>query len=180
MRTLFRIFAAMLWSASAAAHEWDFSGAVENCDAFACSVFGLKVADPLTGFMLVDESIGPNHTFSAADVVSHELSIGSLDISQGNRPITFLSVTTDASEELVSGVMVFQGTADTGIGIAELEVTIDVSAGTFSMATDFLGIGEVASGSFSSSHRPSELDFLHGFESLQVSAGAHDAGTIEN
>lgn len=126
---------------------FDVEGEVTSCNAFACDLAGINIGDQISGFLEVDSvASGPNSTFTGADIILAEISVGALGSGVTAGPFTGSELTTDANGEIVSGTGQIITTVDTGLGQAEVVITLDATNGTWVATTTFFGLGEVSSG----------------------------------
>jgi hypothetical protein len=145
-----------LGASAAVANTWDFQGVVAFCDPIACSIAGIAAGDELLGFLKAnDAASGPNMTFTATDITDYLIVSGEVRVGFDDSEINDATLTTDADDEIASGIIHFSGTFDGGIfGPIDLDVTLDATHDTWTVDTDFLGRGTVASGTGSFLHEP--------------------------
>ena len=138
----------------AAATFFDIDGVVQTCNALVCDAAGIGVGDPVSGFIEIDDAAsGPNSTFTEADLIAWELTIGGLSGSGDASQVGPSSLTTDGDGEIVSGTADFTTEVDTGLGIAEVVILLDASAGTWEASTDFFGLGVISTGTINFTRR---------------------------
>lgn len=139
----------VLAASSASATTWVIFGQVANCDPFFCQIAHLAVGDPVIGFLsAVDAASGPNSTFDAADITDYAFVAGDIEVSpaSGGHLIS-TPLMTDGNGEIASGSVEISGAFDGGVfGLIPVLITLDATGTTFSIETDFLGIGVFASG----------------------------------
>lgn len=133
---------------------FDVAGEVTDCNGFACDLAGINVGDPIGGFLEVDSAAsGPNSTFTGADIIQAEVTVGSLGSGVTMGPFDGTTLTTDANGEIVSGSGQIVTTVDTPLGPAEVTITLDASTGTWTATTPFLGLGQVSAGTLTFTRR---------------------------
>ena len=126
---------------------FDVDGVVTDCNAFACDLAGINIGDQIGGFLEVDSAAsGPNSTFTGADILLAEVSVGSLGSGVTEGPFTGTSLTTDANGEIVSGTGQIITNVDTPFGAAEVVIVLDATSGTWEATTTFFNLGVVSSG----------------------------------
>lgn len=118
----------------------NYTGEVTQCNSFACGLVGISIGDTLLGF--VDANTASNTTLGPADILGFRLLLGDLETDSSEAMVLAATVDTDGAGNFVSGTLVLTGEVDG----ADLTLTFDIGAGTWLVETDFLGIGEVASG----------------------------------
>lgn len=138
-----------MFSTNALATTFDFEGVIATCNSLACGAADIGVGDPIAGFVkAADAASGPNSTFGPADITDYRVVLNTLSVGPADGTIVSAAATTDANGELVSGSLVFLGFFDGGIlGQVDLELTIDLTAETFSVSTMTLNLGVIATGS---------------------------------
>ncbi len=140
----------------ASANTWDFDGVVEECNALACPLADIAIGDPFTGFLQADNAVsGPNSTFDETGIIDYSLVVQDVAIGAADSDIVSASVSTDGAGEISSGSVSFFGVFDAGLlGDVNITMTIDLTNSTWVAETDFLGLGEVASGSLTLALEP--------------------------
>ncbi len=149
MRVLCGMLAGLiLVSGMAEARTWDFEGEISDCNALACGLIGIGPGERISGYLTADDAASqPGSTFGPADIIDYGIAAQGVAVGPGDSTIESALVTTDGAAELSGGSIVFSGTFDGGVfGLIELTVVVDISFATWSVSTDALGIGEVASG----------------------------------
>lgn len=149
----------LIGTAPQAATFFDVSGMVTSCNTFACGLAGIATGDPIAGFLEVDDgAAGPDSTFTETDILSAQLIVGTVDSGVTTGPFGSTSLSTDSAGEIVSGMANLSTTIDTGIGLADVDVALDASSGTWVASTTFLGLGDVASGDLTFTRRAVDTD----------------------
>ncbi|MDH3588768.1 MAG: hypothetical protein OEQ74_05130 [Gammaproteobacteria bacterium] len=130
------------------ATTWDLEGVVDQCDPLACDLAGITVGEPIAGYITADDAAsGPGSTFGAADITDYGIQAQGVAVGPADSTLVSATLTTDGNGELESGTMALTGQIDGGIfGLIDLAVSIDVGKETWTIETDFLGLGVVASG----------------------------------
>jgi hypothetical protein len=138
------------------ANTWDFSGVVATCNPLACGIAAIEPGDQFIGFLkAIDAASGPDQIFGPAAVTDYLLLSGGINVGPDNSDVDSGSLTTDAADEIVSGVIVFSGTFDGGIfGPIDITFNLDASNATWTAETPFLGLGVVATGTGAFAHEP--------------------------
>ena len=140
---------------AAQARTWDVAGEVTECNTFACGQIGIAVGSMFDGFLSADDAASdPNSTFGAADVTNYLFVAGDAAVGPGDSTVGSASLMTDADAELASGVIVFNGTVDGPLGPVDLELTADLTNGTFAGVTSFLGLGQIVFGTLQTMLEP--------------------------
>ncbi|MFK8028826.1 MAG: thrombospondin type 3 repeat-containing protein [Gammaproteobacteria bacterium] len=141
------ILVAMGFAPGAYATFFDVQGEVTSCNSFACNLAGIGIGNQISGFLEVDTAASePNSTFTGDDIIQGEVSVGDLGSGVLPGPFAGTSLTTDASGEIVSGSGEISTTVDTGLGDAEVIITLDATNSVWVATTTFFGLGEVSSG----------------------------------
>ncbi|NNF18047.1 MAG: hypothetical protein HKN70_14985 [Gammaproteobacteria bacterium] len=149
----------LIGSPAQASTFFDISGMVTSCNGFACGIAGIATGDPIAGFLEVNDSAaGANSTFTETDILSAQLIVGDVDSGVTSGPFGSTSLTTDSAGEIISGNALLSTTIYTGIGLADVDVTLDAGAGTWTASTSFLGLGEVAGGTLMFTRRAVDSD----------------------
>ncbi len=142
--------AALLLAGAASATTFDIAGEIEECAPILCSIIGLSVGDPLSGFLVADPAAaGPNSTFTETDITDYLISANDLSLGPENGSIDAAELTTGADGEIVAGTININDTFDAGppFNMVTLEASIDAGAGTWEVSATSPNLGVVASGS---------------------------------
>lgn len=162
--SVFSLFVVGLAASSVEARVFDFDGSIEFCDPLACSLAEIEVGDRLAGFLIADDAASaPDSTFDETDVQDYLIVVFDADTGlelirvgpADGASLVGASLATGSDGELSSGFADFFGEFDGGIfGVIPLDVSIDVTTASFSVATTFLGLGEVSNGPMTFDQEP--------------------------